>query len=171
MASIIALVYPDATTADEAAETLKGLEEAGYLKIYNSAVITKEADGKVENKGEHHTIRRGAVTGGVLGVMVGVIFALPVAGLAVGAALGGWAGSAMKTSSGGDFPAFKEQVESDLQPGGAALLIFGETNARERVVQEMSRHGGTVRSTDFSDEDVAEIQRELDHAAGAQPSA
>jgi uncharacterized membrane protein len=166
MASIIALVYPDAATADAAAETLKGLEEAGYLKIHNSAVITKDADGKVENKGEHHTIRRGAVTGGVLGVVAGAIFALPVAGLAAGAAIGGWVGKALKTSSGGDFPDFKKQLESDLQPGGAALLIFGETNARERVVQELSRHGGTVRSTDFSDEQVAEIQRELDHAAG-----
>ena len=166
MASIIALVYPDAATADAAAETVKGLEEAGYLKIHNSAVITKDASGKVEHKGEHHTIRRGVITGGVLGVVAGVIFAIPIAGLAAGAAVGGWVGKEVKTSSGGDFPEFKKQLETDLQPGGAALLVFGETDARERVVQELSRHGGTVRSTDFSDEQVAEIQRELDHAAG-----
>jgi hypothetical protein len=53
-------------------------------------------------------------------------------------------------------------VSNDLQPGGAALLILGQTDGPDRVIHEMGRHGGTLRSTDVTAQQLAEIQAEID---------
>jgi uncharacterized membrane protein len=56
---------------------------------------------------------------------------------------------------------------SDLQPGGAALVVLGEADNRERLVHDLGRHGGTLVSTDVSSEQIAEIQHEIDKVAAA----
>ena len=166
MATLFALIYPDTETAEAAAETAKGLDQAGFLRILDSAVVIKNANGKVEHKGQRNPVRSGGVAGGVVGALTGLMFTVPVLGLAAGAALGAYAGGLFKSGGTGDFNAFKEQVDSDLAPGGSALLVLGDTTGgRERVVQDLGRHGGTLRSTDISDEQVALIQKEIDKAS------
>ncbi len=157
MATLFALIYPDTETAEAAAETAKGLDQAGFLKILDSAVVTKDANGKVEHKGQRNPVRSVGVAGGVVGAITGLMFAVPVLGLAAGAAVGAYFGSMLKSGGQGDFNAFKEQVDSDLAPGGSALLILGDASSgQERVIQDLGRHGGTLRSTDISDDQVAQ---------------
>jgi uncharacterized membrane protein len=165
MASLIALIYPDAVTADEAAATATGLEQAGYLKILDSALVTKDASGKVEHQGERHQMRTGALVGSVLGGLTGAIFFIPVAGVAAGAAIGAYFGKERSAEAGGDFNKFREQVSNDLQPGGAALLILGQTDALDRVIHDLGRHGGTLRSTDLTDDQISGIQAEINKVA------
>ncbi len=166
MATLFALIYPDTETAEAAAETAKGLDQAGFLKILDSAVVTKDANGKVEHKGQRNPVRSVGVAGGVVGAITGLMFAVPVLGLAAGAAVGAYFGSMLKSGGEGDFNAFKEQVDSDLAPGGSALLILGDASSgQERVIQDLGRHGGTLRSTDISDDQVAQIQKEIDKAS------
>jgi uncharacterized membrane protein len=61
-------------------------------------------------------------------------------------------------------------VSQDLQPGGAALLLLGQTDGRERVLHDLGRHGGTLRSTDVSEEQLAEVQAKVDKIAEASKS-
>jgi uncharacterized membrane protein len=164
MAVLVALVYPDQAKAEEAATTAKGLEEAGWLTILDESLVTKDENGDVNMK-ERHMIRRGAVTGVVLGGLTGLIFAVPVVGIAAGAAVGAYVGKQRSDGATSDFHEFREQVAADLQPGGAALLLLAQTDARERVIQSLGRLGGTLRSTDFSEQQLAEIQAEIDRAA------
>ena len=61
MATLYAIVYPDAATAEQAEQTMRGLSEAGYLDILDSSLVTKNSDGKIEHHGERHSAppRRG----------------------------------------------------------------------------------------------------------------
>jgi uncharacterized membrane protein len=165
MAILVALVYPEQATAEEAALTAKGLEEAGFLKILDSSLITKDAKGKIEHKGERHTVRAGAVTGAVIGGFTGLLFFVPVAGVAAGAAFGGLVGKWAKSGASSDFEKFRKQVSNDLQPGGAALVLLGQTDGPDRIIHDLGQHGGIVRSTDVPEEQLAAIQAEIDKVA------
>ena len=163
MATLYAIVYPDAATAEQAEQTMRGLSEAGYLDILDSSLVTKNSDGKIEHHGERHSVRRGAVGGALIGGFTGLIFAVPILGIAAGTAFGSYVGKLLKSGASNDFNTFREQVSNDLQPGGAALLILGQTDAPDRILQDLGRHGGTVRSTDISDKQLKDLQAQVDH--------
>jgi uncharacterized membrane protein len=165
MATLYALVYPDPATAELAAETVKGLAEAGYLDVLDSSLVSKNSEGKIEHHGERHPVRAGVISGALIGGFTGLLFAVPVLGVAAGTALGGYIGKLRKSGAGDDFHAFRDQVSQDLQPGGAALLVLGQTDAPDRVLHDLGRHGGTVRSTDVSEQQLKELQKEIDHVA------
>ncbi len=162
MAILFALVYPDQATAEEAERTTHGLEEAGWLTVMDVSLVTKDENGKVKHHDERHPVRAGTVTGAVLGGLVGTIFFVPVAGVAAGAAVGAAIGRSAKSGGASDFQAFRDQVANDLQPGGAALLLLAQSDARDRVIHDLGHLGGTLRSTDLSDEQIADIQAEID---------
>ena len=134
MATLYAIVYPDAATAEQAEQTMRGLSEAGYLDILDSSLVTKNSDGKIEHHGERHSVRRGAVGGALIGGFTGLIFAVPILGIAAGTAFGSYVGKLLKSGASNDFNTFREQVSNDLQPGGAALLILGQTDAPDRIL-------------------------------------
>jgi uncharacterized membrane protein len=167
MATLFGVVYPDEATAEEAAATARGLQEAGFLKILDSAVVTKDAEGKVEHKGERHTVRSGAIGGVLLGGLTGLIFMIPVIGIAAGAAVGAYIGKLRKSGASNDFHEFQKQVSDDLKPGTAALLILGQTDGPDRIIHDLGRHGGTVRSTDLSEKQLAELQKEIDKVSAS----
>lgn len=172
MATLLALVYPDEATAEKAAQSTKSLQDQGYLNVLDSAIILKNADGKVEQSDKHHPVRRGAVLGAAAGGLFGLFFAVPALGAAAGAALGGWAGT--RDSSGGkdDFGAFAETVGNELQPGGAAFVLLANASAFDRAVAELGQYGGKLISNDVSDEDVAKAQAQLDkHLASSADGA
>jgi uncharacterized membrane protein len=54
MAILLAIIYPDHATAEQAALTARDLAQAGYLDILDSSIITKDAKGKIER---HSAIR------------------------------------------------------------------------------------------------------------------
>ena len=165
MATLFALVYEDPATAEQAAETAKGLAQAGYLHILDSSLVTKNADGKIEHHGERHSVRGGAIGGALIGGLTGAIFLVPVLGLAAGTAVGAYIGKLRKSGASDDFHTFRDQVSDDLKPGGAALLILGQTDSPDRVIHDLGRHGGIVRSTDLSDAQLTELQAEIDRVA------
>jgi uncharacterized membrane protein len=170
MAILLALVYPDQDTAEKAATTARGLVEAGYLEILDSSLITKDAKGKLEHRGERHTVRTGLTTGAVVGGLTGLLFLVPVAGIAAGATLGGLIGKWAKSGAANDFEKFRDQVSQDLQPGGAALVLLAQTDARDRIIHDLGKYGGILRSTDVSEEQLAEVQQEIDRASTTQSS-
>jgi|SRR3954447_22347479 uncharacterized membrane protein len=167
MAILFALVYPDQQAAEQAALTARGLEQAGFIAILDSSLITKDTKGHIEHQGERHKVRTGATAGAVVGGITGLIFFMPVAGMAAGAALGGAVGKWSNSGDGGDFVKFRDQVTRDLQSDGAALVLLMETDARDRVIHDLGQHGGTLISTDVSEAQLAEVQQELNKIAAA----
>jgi len=166
MATLFALIYPNATGGKEADAAANGLDQAGFIELLDQVVVTKWDDGKISYDGQNRPVRWGALTGVVLGGITGLLFAIPVIGIAAGAALGAYFGKLITHSAEGEFNAFRETVGKELQPGGAALLLLIQTNARERTIQDLGRHGGTLHSIELTDEQIAEIQKQIDRASG-----
>jgi uncharacterized membrane protein len=165
MAGLYAIAYPDAETAHRAFDAARGLEEAGYLTILEQAIVTKSNDGDVEVEGVKHPVRKAAVAGGVIGALAGLVFFAPVAGAAVGASIGGILGKGDASGAKDEFKSFSESVSHDLPNGGAAVVILGQTEARERVIQTLGQFGGTVRSYDISKEELEQIQKQVNRAS------
>jgi uncharacterized membrane protein len=165
MATLFALVYPDQSTADQTLQTAKGLQDAGFMRILEQVVIVKDANGKIDLEEKSRPVRSGVIGGLVLGGLTGLIFTIPIIGLAAGAALGGIIGRGRKSGAADDFDTFKKSVSDDLQPNGSAVLLLASTDGPERVVHELSKHGGKLYSTDLSDDQIAAIQKEIDKAS------
>ena len=169
MAALFALVYPDQATAEKAEKVVEALQQEGYLRVLDSAKVTKDANGKASLH-DGHPVRSGTVKGLIVGGLIGVIFAIPVAGIAAGTAAGAALARHGKHQDAKDFEAFAEGVKGDLQPNGAAILLLAETDAPQRIINDLGRLGGQLRSTDFSPERIAEIQMEIDKLSGAEPT-
>lgn len=165
MATLFAVIYPDKQRAIDAFDQAKALEDAGYLKIMEQALVTKDENGAVHVGDEKRPILKGSGIGAVVGVIAGSIFLVPVAGLALGAAVGGVLGRYGKSGAEVDFKQFQETISSELQPGGGAMLLLVRTDAPDRLVNDLGRFGGKLVSYDLSDEQLAELQKEIDKQA------
>jgi uncharacterized membrane protein len=161
MATLVGLVYPDLETARAAQTTALGLEQAGFLRVLDYTIVEQDGD-KLKTVDKPHPVRKGALLGAVFGGIVGTFMFMPVVGAAAGAALGGGIGKSTQSSGEGDVEALAKQIGDELQPGGAAFIMLGATDGPERIISEMSRHGGKLVSGDISDDQVARVQEQLD---------
>ena len=162
MATLFAIVYPSKDQATSAFDQAKALENAGYMKIMEQALISKDDSGEIKIGDEKHPVLKGAGIGAVVGVLTGAIFLIPVAGLALGAAVGGLLGRHGKSGAEDDFHKFQQTVTAELQPGGGAILLLIQTDAPDRVVNDLGRFGGKLISYDLSEKQLAELQKEID---------
>jgi uncharacterized membrane protein len=158
MADLIAIGYPDETTAGRAAKEAAPLCDDLVLQPDAIATIVCDREGKYHVTTNHHPVSRGATWGMFWGMLFGLLFFVPVFGMAVGAGLGALMG---KVEDAGIDKAFQRQVRDMLQPGTSALFLVVEKVAPERAVDALSAYGGTVLTSSLSEEAEAELQREL----------
>ena len=158
MADLIAIGYPDETTAEAAADEARRL--AGDLIIQPDAiaVVAREKDGGYHVHTTHHAVGAGAVWGMFWGFLFGLLLFIPVFGLAAGAGLGAVMGKLAKSSLDQEF---QEQVRGMLQPGTSALFLMLEKVTPDKVVEALSRYGGTVLKTSLSRHDEQALQQAL----------
>jgi uncharacterized membrane protein len=164
MAMLLAMIYDNQQTAEEALAAAKALESYGYLTIQDQTLVRKSDGGKVEMDENKHPVGRGAVVGGVVGAIFGTAILMPVAGAAAGAAVGAVIGHGNKGGA-DDFKKFSDDVARDLPDGGAAVVLLGSTDGRERVINDLGKYGGRLHTLDLHDDEVAAIQKEIDRAA------
>jgi len=162
MATLFAIVYPSKDQATNAFDQAKALENAGYMNIMEQALISKDDSGEIKIGDENHPVLKGAGIGAVVGVLTGAIFLIPVAGLALGVAAGSLLGRWGKSGAEDDFKKFQQTVSTELQPGGGAILLLIQTDAPERVVNDLGHFGGKLISYDLTDKQLAELQKEID---------
>ena len=158
MADLIAIGYPDETTADAAAEEARRLARDLIIEPDAIAAIVRDKDGRYHVHTSHHVVGGGATWGMFWGMLFGLLFFIPVLGMAVGAGLGALMGKVTKT---GIDKAFQDQVRDMLQPGTSALFVMLEKVTPDKAVEAMSRYGGTVLKTSLSKEGEKELQDAL----------
>jgi uncharacterized membrane protein len=141
MATLVAIGYPDQTTAEQAMQTVSELQSELIIQAEQVAAISRDAEGKYHVHTEHGGAGAGggAWWGGFWGLLFGLLFFIPFAGLALGAGMGALFGHFGKQ---GIDKVFQEQVREYLKPGTSAL----------------SQYGGTVIKTSLSDEDTKRLQ-------------
>jgi uncharacterized membrane protein len=158
MSALIAIGYPDENTAEEAAAEAMRLADDLVIQPDAIAAIRRDKEGKFHVTTNHHPVA-GNVTWGMLwGFLFGLLFFIPLFGLAVGAGLGAIMGLVEKTGIDQEFQA---RVRDMLQPGTSALFIIAEDVTLDRVIEALSKYGGTVLKTSLSRDAERQLQEAL----------
>ena len=80
MADLIAIGYPDETTAAAAAEEARRLAKDLIIQPDAIAVISRDKDGSYHVLSTHHPVGAGASWGMFWGFLFGLLFFIPVLG-------------------------------------------------------------------------------------------
>jgi uncharacterized membrane protein len=158
MSTLVAIGYPDETTATAAGEEAERLAADLIIQPDAIAVIRRDTEGKFHVTTNHHSVGGGATWGMFWGLLFGMLFFIPFFGMALGAGLGALMGKLTKS---GIDKAFQDQVRDMLQPGTSALFLVVEKVTPDKAVEGLSRFGGTVLKSSLSKEAEAELQEAL----------
>lgn len=160
MATLIAIGYPDQTTAEEARKTVQGLEADLIIQADQVASITRDLEGKYHVTTSHGGSGAGAGAwwGGFWGLLFGLLFLIPFAGLAIGAGFGALFGHMGEK---GIDKAFQEQVRDYVKPGTSALFMVIEQMTEDKAISALEQYGGTVFRSSLSEEDTKKLQDAL----------
>jgi uncharacterized membrane protein len=161
MADLIAIGYPDETTALEAEQEAEKLAADLIIQADAIAAIVRDKDGKYKVTTNHHAVAGGTVWGMWWGLLFGLLFFVPVFGMAVGAGFGALFGKLEKT---GIDKEFQEQVRDMLKPGTSALFLVIEKVTPDKAIERLRPFGGTVLKTSLSEETEKALQEELNHS-------
>ena len=152
--------YDNIDDAEADYEAVFELHALGAIGTYDSAVIRKDEDGKVHVSKTEKPTQHGAWTGAGVGAIVGILFPPALIGSAVvGATAGGLIGHLRGGISRGDL----KDLGEELEPGGAAVLVIGESKIQEELEKAMERTDQIIEQE--IEADAEELQRELDAAA------
>jgi uncharacterized membrane protein len=166
LATLVAIGYPEQTTAEEARHTVQQLEAELIIQADQVASIARDADGKYHVHTTHGgaSAAGGAWWGGFWGLLFGLLFFIPFAGLAIGAGFGALFGHLGEK---GIDKAFQEQVRDYVKPGTSALFMVIEQVTEDKAVAALKQYGGTVIRTSLSDEDTKKLQEALSAPAAS----
>jgi uncharacterized membrane protein len=160
MATLVAIGYPDETTAERARQTVQSLESDLIIQADQVAAISRDAQGKYHVTTTHGgaSASGGAVWGGFWGLLFGLLFFIPFAGWAIGAGFGALFGHLGKNAIDATF---QQEVRDYVQPGTSALFMVIEKATPDKAVAALDQYGGTVIKTSLSDEDTKKLQDAL----------
>jgi|SRR5215216_3746413 uncharacterized membrane protein len=162
MSTLVAVAYPDIETAEKVRQELVNATREHLLNLEDAVIAEHKADGKIKLHQAIGTTSAGAAGGALWGGLIGLIFLAPLLGMAVGAASGALGG---KMSDVGVNDDFVKDLGAKLQPGAAALIVLGSTDARDKVIERVKPYGGDVIQTSLSDAEEEQLRSML--GAGA----
>lgn len=145
MSDLVVITFDNAEEAGKVRDALRQAQKRGALSLDDSAVVIKDAEGKIHVKNEiDRGVKIGALGGGLLGLLLAGIF-FPFAGLIVGA-LGGAAVGAMADL--GISKKFVKQVGDELKPNTSALfIIVRQDSDPDMVLATLRPYKGKVYQT------------------------
>jgi uncharacterized membrane protein len=158
VADLIAIGYPDETTAIQAADEAERLAHELIIQPDAIAAIICNKEGKYKVVTNHHQVAGGATWGGFWGLLFGMLFFVPIFGMALGAGFGALMGKLEKS---GIDREFQEQVREMLKPGTSALFLVVEKVTPDKAVAALSKFGGTVLKSSLAKETEDELQDAL----------
>ena len=164
MSNLVAIAYDDVDSAQRVMGTVAELVREHSLALDDAVIIERKQDGKTKLH-QPSTAGAGAAGGALWGGLIGLLFLNPLLGMAIGAASGAAAGAASDFGVDDDF--LKELGER-LEPGKAAVLVLVRESTRDKVLPEISKHGGHVIQSSLSNEQETELQEALDKGVAAQ---
>ncbi|WCB95161.1 hypothetical protein DSM104299_03904 [Baekduia alba] len=147
MSTLVAIAYPDAATAERVRSELVQATKERLVQLEDAVVVEHEPGGKIKLRQAMSPAAAGAAGGVLWGGLIGLLFLAPVVGMAVGAAAGALGG---KMADVGVDDTFMKDLGAKLQPGTAALIVLGSTDARDKVIDRVKQFGGDVIQTSLS---------------------
>jgi uncharacterized membrane protein len=124
--------YPSEAAAYDDYAIVRDLHSAGAIGTYDSAVVSKDASGKVHVNKDEMATRHGAWGGAAAGAVVGILFPPSIIATAiVGAAVGGATGHLWRGMSRSDVKEFGEIIDD----GQAALVVVGDSTVEAALAK------------------------------------
>ena len=161
---LYAAIYDDIAEAEADYDAVFDLHAVGAIGTFDSAVIERDADGKVHVHKTEKPTQHGAWTGAGVGALVGILFPPALIGSAVvGATAGGLVGHLRGGISRGDL----KELGEELEAGSAAVIVIGESKIEEQLEKAITRANKLIEKQ--LDADAEELRRELDAAAKEDP--
>ena len=164
MSTLLAIAYPDVETAERVRGELIGATKEHLLQLEDAVVVENRADGKIKLHQAMSPAGTGAAGGAVWGGLIGLIFLAPIVGMAVGAASGALAGKLTDVGVNDDF---LKQLGEKLEPGAAALIALGRSDAPEKLLERLRPYGGHVIQTSLDAEAEERVRIGLGEAVAA----
>jgi uncharacterized membrane protein len=162
MSTLIAIAYPDTETAEEVRGMLVEATKERLLDLQDAVVVEHQADGKIKLHQAVSTTGAGAAGGALWGGLIGLLFLAPLLGMAVGAASGAVAG---KVTDAGVNDDFLKQLGAKLEPGAAALIALGSSQAPDKLLERLQPFGGEVIQTSLDNEQEERLRSSLGQGA------
>jgi uncharacterized membrane protein len=162
MSELISVAYPDADKAADVLNAMRRLQSEYLIDLEDAAYVTKDHDGKIRLHQSVNIPAIGAVSGTFWGALIGLIFLNPLLGAAIGAGSGALTGAIADYGINDDF---MKGLAAELRPNSSALFILARRYTPDKVIQELSRFGGTVLRTSLTQEAEKQLQHALDGEA------
>jgi uncharacterized membrane protein len=162
VSTLAAIAYPDRETAEKVRQELIQATKEHLVRLEDAVVVEHEPGGKIKLHQAVGTTGAGAAGGAAWGGLIGLLFLAPLVGMAVGAASGAVAG---KMTDLGVNDNFLKELGAKLQPGAAALIVLGSTDARDKVIERVKQYGGEVIQTSLSREQEEQLRSALGERA------
>ncbi|MFI7105733.1 DUF1269 domain-containing protein [Nonomuraea sp. NPDC050227] len=164
MSNLIAISYPDLSTAIAVRDRLTDLQRQNLITMEDVAIVERRADGTIKLHQTSGTTGMGAAGGALWGGLIGMLFFVPLFGMAMGAATG--AAAAAMTDAGVN-DEFMREIAGKLEPGTAALFVLVVRSTPDKVIPEIQSYGGHVIQTSLNREEEAQL-REMMEGIGAR---
>lgn len=157
MSTLVAITFAGEADARAALGSIRMLEKEGRIGLEDTAIVAKDADGKVHVQNEMASgTETGIAVGAILGSLLWVVF--PVGAIVGGAVLGGLVGRAAAPGIDGGFV---KEVEASLAPGGSALFLLLKAGDADLLIAAMRQYQGTVLQTSLDEEQEAALRQAL----------
>ncbi len=159
MSDIVVITFDDPDEAGRVRESISKTEKSGFVSLDDSAVVVKDADGKVHVKNEiDRGVKIGAVGGSFLGLLIGFMLAGPIGSLIIGGLIGGAVGSLAHM---GISKSFVKDVTDDLEPGSSALFVIVRDANPDVTVATLRQYEGTIYQTSLPPEAEESLRRAM----------
>ena len=161
MSNLIVIIYDDPNGAFAMRDTLKSVQHMGKIGLDDSAVVMKDADGKVHVKHQmDRGVKIGAVGGGVLGLLLASVF-FPIGGIIIGAIAGGLIG---KSADLGISHKFVDEVKEELKPNSSALFVIVRDADPAIALSALRQHKGTGKlyQSTLAQEDEEQLRKAIE---------
>ena len=157
---LYAAIYDDVADAEADYEAVFDLHAAGAIGTFDSAVIEKDADGKVLSTRPRSPLSTAPGPEPASAPWSGIIFPPAIIGSAiVGAGAGGLIGHLRGGVSRDDL----KDLGDELEAGSAAVIVLGESKIEEQLEKAVTRSNKLIEKQ--IDADADELKREIDAAA------
>ena len=88
MADLVAIAFPSEQKAEEVRQRLLDLQKEYLIELGDACIAVKQPNGHIKLNQLFHPTAVGAAGGALWGTLIGILFLMPLAGAALGAAVG-----------------------------------------------------------------------------------